>query len=143
MSELWVRTLPRNSTGQSRIWAYIVSLSYVQKECSKHGLTDHAPRGKSGWRCRRCTSEYVTMARKKHRQILLEESGSRCGICGYDKYSGALQFHHKDPTLKSFTLSGKGQTYSLARKREEAAKCILLCANCHAEVEGGITIIAP
>ena len=27
---------------------------------------------------------------------------------------------------------------SLARCRQEAAKCVLLCANCHAEVEAGV-----
>jgi hypothetical protein len=30
-------------------------------------------------------------------------------------------------------------TRSLARARDEARKCVLLCANCHAEVEGGFT----
>ena len=28
-------------------------------------------------------------------------------------------------------------TRSLERLREEAGKCVLLCANCHAEVESG------
>jgi hypothetical protein len=26
----------------------------------------------------------------------------------------------------------------MKRSREEAAKCVLLCANCHAEVENGV-----
>jgi hypothetical protein len=30
---------------------------------------------------------------------------------------------------------------SLERCREEARKCVLLCANCHAEVEGGIATV--
>lgn len=29
-------------------------------------------------------------------------------------------------------------TLSLADVRAEAAKCVLLCSNCHAEVEGGV-----
>lgn len=29
-------------------------------------------------------------------------------------------------------------TRSIERAREEAAKCVLLCANCHAEVEAGV-----
>ncbi len=29
-------------------------------------------------------------------------------------------------------------TRSLSAARREARKCILLCANCHAEVEGGL-----
>jgi transposase len=39
---------------------------------------------------------------------------------------------------KRFALSRDGVTRSLARAREEAAKCVLLCANCHAEVEAGL-----
>jgi hypothetical protein len=35
-------------------------------------------------------------------------------------------------------LSGAGLTLSLAKLGEEAAKCVLLCSNCHAEVEGGV-----
>jgi len=58
-------------------------------------------------------------------------------VCGYDAYIGALQFHHLDPAQKSFGLSSQGFTRSLERMRQEAKKCVLLCANCHAEVEGG------
>jgi hypothetical protein len=54
-----------------------------------------------------------------------------------------LQFHHRDPTTKRFSLAGGGIARSLERAREEAAKCVLLCANCHAEVEGGAATIAP
>ena len=46
------------------------------------------------------------------------------------------------PAKKSFSLAAGGLTRSLERAREEAAKCVLLCANCHAEVEGGIATIA-
>ena len=38
---------------------------------------------------------------------------------------------------RRFALSREGVTRSLAKTREEAQKCVLLCANCHAEVEGG------
>jgi hypothetical protein len=27
--------------------------------------------------------------------------------------------------------------------REEAAKCVLLCSNCHAEVEAGVATLLP
>jgi hypothetical protein len=59
-------------------------------------------------------------------------------LCGYAKSVVALQFHHVDPSAKRFALSREGVTRSLARAREEAAKCVLLCANCHAEVEAGL-----
>jgi ribosomal protein L30E len=49
-----------------------------------------------------------------------------------------LHFHHIDPAHKLFNLSLRGVTRSLEQARAEAQKCILLCSNCHAEVEEGI-----
>jgi hypothetical protein len=50
----------------------------------------------------------------------------------------ALEFHHLTPEEKAFSLSEEGVTRSLARARAEARKCVLLCANCHGEVEAGV-----
>lgn len=62
-------------------------------------------------------------------------------ICGYHRSVAALQFHHLDPATKSFSLADRGYTRSLDRVREEARKCVLLCANCHTEVEAGLAKI--
>jgi hypothetical protein len=62
-------------------------------------------------------------------------------LCGYDRYQGALQFHHLDRGTKKFMISRRGATRSAAEAREEARKCTLLCANCHAEVEAGFSTI--
>lgn len=62
-------------------------------------------------------------------------------ICGYNKYSGALDFHHLNPKLKSFGLSVKGLSYSWESVLEESKKCVLVCKNCHAEIEAGITLL--
>jgi hypothetical protein len=74
--------------------------------------------------------------------LLVEEAGGRCVVCGYSRYLGALGFHHVDPETKSFALGAVGVTRSLEKARAEAAKCILLCANCHAEVEAGIVSLS-
>lgn len=71
--------------------------------------------------------------------MAIEYKGGACQICGYSKYQGALDLHHIDPTEKDFSLGHKGYTRSWERIREELDKCILLCATCHREVEGGIT----
>jgi hypothetical protein len=71
------------------------------------------------------------------KKLLVEEAGGCCALCGYRRNQGALQFHHLEPAQKAFALSTRGMTRSLARLRVEAAKCVLLCANCHAEVEAG------
>jgi len=60
-------------------------------------------------------------------------------ICGYKKSHRALSFHHRDPALKDFGLSSKGLTRSWEKIVKELDKCVLLCANCHAEVHDGIT----
>jgi len=38
--------------------------------------------------------------------------GGKCQLCGYKRYIGALDFHHKDPSTKKFSLSVKGLCYS-------------------------------
>jgi hypothetical protein len=49
-----------------------------------------------------------------------------------------LQFHHIDRATKAFSVAQFGLTRAPHRSREEARKCVLLCANCHAEIEGGV-----
>lgn len=61
--------------------------------------------------------------------------GAKCVRCGYNQNYAALEFHHPDPHEKEFQLDLR----SLSNRRwnavlEEAAKCLLLCSNCHAEV---------
>lgn len=68
----------------------------------------------------------------------MAEHGGECALCGYNRCIGALDFHHRDRSQKSFGLADKGYTKSIAKMRAEAAKCLLLCKNCHAEVEAGI-----
>jgi hypothetical protein len=93
-------------------------------------------RGRRAWRCRRCVGEHVTRRKQKVKRILVEEAGGRCAVCGYDRCIVNLSFHHVDPATKLFPLSmdtGKG----LPACREEARKCVLVCANCHGEIEAG------
>jgi len=89
-------------------------------------------------RCLRCRSEAVARRRRLIKRQLVTEAGGHCHICGYDRYIGALQFHHLDPAAKTFSVGQAGLTRSLERARQEAQKCALLCSNCHAEVEGGL-----
>jgi hypothetical protein len=65
------------------------------------------------------------------------EAGGKCCICGYQRHVAALHFHHLDPSLKRMPLSAGGIAYALETLRAEARNCVLLCSNCHAEVENG------
>jgi cytochrome c553 len=76
------------------------------------------------------------------RKILIAEAGGCCAVCGYDRFIGNLHFHHVYPAQESFELNmryGK----SLAAYREEAKKCVLVCANCHGEIEGELIPSPP
>lgn len=115
--------------------------SVILKDCPRHGRTRFHLRRDGSHRCGRCSSEAVSRRRRRVKQILVDEAGGRCAICGYSRYVGALEFHHRDPATKSFGLGCGGLTRSLDKARAEAAKCVLLCANCHAEVEAAIVAL--
>ncbi len=116
----------------------------VQSVCRYHGLVEFCLEGRGAYRCSACRKEAVAKRRRRVKEILVQEAGGACAICGYDAWIGALQFHHRDPVDKEFEISGAGITRSLGRARVEARKCVLLCSNCHAEVEAGRkTLPAP
>jgi hypothetical protein len=113
---------------------------------SRHGRVAYhlCSQGERGyrWRCSRCVGEAVTRRLQKVKRILVEEAGGCCAVCGYDRCIINLHFHHVDPATKSFALSvvsGKG----LAKLRAEAKKCVLVCANCHGEIESGLIESPP
>ena len=105
--------------------------------CPLHGDVLLAVRTKR-FRCERCAREAVASRRRAVKAILVAEAGGACLLCGYDEAPAALHFHHLDPAAKAFTLAARGVSRSLERARAEAAKCVLLCANCHAAVESGV-----
>ena len=106
--------------------------------CAVHGATTYVLDTDGYYRCPKCRADSVIRRRARIRAEVIAEAGGCCAICGYSRSPAALQFHHLDPATKEFTLRN-GDTRSLERMRAEAAKCVLLCANCHAEVESGTT----
>lgn len=74
--------------------------------------------------------------RSKNRKVqLVNISGGKCKICGYNKNYASLCFHHRDPKQKLFRLDAR----HVASKNwniilEELDKCDLLCHNCHLEL---------
>jgi len=109
--------------------------------CPRHGHTTFQLEGRGYYRCLECRAEAVVRRRRKVKEILVGEAGGACVLCGYDRCVRALHFHHPDPEAKAFALSGRGYTRGIESLRIEAGKCVLLCSNCHAEVEGGVTTL--
>lgn len=110
------------------------------RECKVHGLTEFSSRKSGGWRCKKCLVDAVQRRRFKTKENLKLLFGGKCQICGYDKYLGALEFHHLNPSNKSFEIS-KRQTMALDLLKKEADKCILVCSNCHKEIHAGLHLL--
>jgi hypothetical protein len=117
----------------------------VLRECPRHGVVAfHRYRRGDGfvYRCKRCVGEAVTRRHRRVRALLLSEAGGRCAVCGYARCALNLHFHHVDPSVKSFSMN-MGVGKALAAFREEAKKCVLVCANCHGEIEAGLIQSPP
>ncbi len=85
------------------------------------------------------SSTYVISWRQRTKLRAIQYKGGGCQICGYNKSIRALTFHHLDPGQKDFGISSKIRSWDTLKV--ELDKCVLLCANCHAEVHDGITIL--
>lgn len=108
----------------------------TKKLCRKHGVTDFVLEGRGHYRCRQCRADNVKNSRRRLKDKLIDDFGGQCVVCGYSRYRGALQFHHKHPQEKSFGIGNNGKSYEDVFA--EASKCILVCSNCHAEIEAGV-----
>ena len=53
-----------------------------------------------------------------------------CADCGYHEHACALDFDHREPSGKLFTIA-EGSHWNLDRLLAEIEKCDVVCANCH------------
>ena len=71
--------------------------------------------------------------RKETKELLVEQKGGSCSMCGYNKNIAALEFHHPEGEGKldrSLLLNIR----SMDKVLRDAEPLVLLCANCHREV---------
>ena len=155
-------------TGKSlttvRYWVKKHRISFETKSFSEQGVKDYGEfrycprcksdcpidqfynrRGKknSSVYCKKCTTDQVVERTKKLKQKMVEYKGGCCEICGYDKYIGALDFHHINPKEKDFSIA-KVRQYNFDEViKEELDKCMLVCSNCHREIHGGLEVVHP
>lgn len=139
---LKTRNRPKRESSPSVLAARAAGAVSARLGCPTHGVTDFVIDVNGTYRCRACRASDVVRRRRKVKQTLVAEAGGCCQLCGYDRFQGALAFHHLDPQTKSRTIANRGVTVSIETLRAEASKCVLLCHNCHAEVEGGVTQVS-
>jgi len=119
------------------------------KSKDKYGRDKHYVNGHNGrkytdpteykreWSHRNRGKQYTYKQQWIHarKAMLIMEAGGVCTLCGlpFDgECTSLFDFHHRDPGDKLFNLNNTAlNRYSLKKILEEAAKCDLLCANCH------------
>jgi hypothetical protein len=82
------------------------------------------------WYERHKSHHYVLTQSRKKKLRLDFKSGLKCDICG-ESHLACLDFHHKDPADKQFSISSAIHQGVSAKVVMEIAKCRVLCANCH------------
>ena len=74
---------------------------------------------------------YVRNRDKKIKAWLKEYKQSlKCEDCG-ESHPSCLDFHHKDPSEKKFSIGRLKDYLSMRLLQSEIAKCRVLCSNCH------------
>ena len=90
--------------------------------------------------CKECINKIRIEKGRKLKKTAIAYKGGKCKHCGYNKYDGALEFHHIDPNQKD---PGFNTRRAFHKIQEELNKCILLCSNCHREEHARIAGIWP
>jgi 5-methylcytosine-specific restriction endonuclease McrA len=105
-----------------------------KNECDINDFYKRRGKENSSVYCKKCTNLQTIERQHILKQDMVNYKGGKCENCGYDKYLGALEFHHMNPKEKDFNLS-QLKSYKFDQViKNELDKCILLCANCHREI---------
>jgi len=81
-----------------------------------------------------CGSCMANRHRWNLKACMIKYKGGKCLLCSYEKCLNSLDFHHIDRTNKIMNF-GLNHNRSWKSIIKELDKCVLLCKNCHGEVE--------
>lgn len=107
-----------------------------EKSITEFYSNGYQPNGKKKYKpkCKSCQTIHDQVLYVSKIEEALAEEGRKyeCEICGYNKNTAALCFHHLDPSEKEFEITS-AKTMALAKLKIEIKKCVVLCSNCHME----------
>jgi len=134
-------------------------MTYAIRKCRFCGTTDidklkKTKVGKILTLCNRCNYRHYPYTPKTKRiykpqyktnkpmwiNFLIESGISfSCSECGYNKYTGAIEFHHIDSKQKELSMNQFMRSRELSDLNkttflQEVSKCLILCSNCHKEL---------
>ena len=110
----------------------ICSKCGIEKAITEYHKNGFDAQGNQKYRgyCKECACK-TEAARYRAKQEFVNAQKKECVKCG-DKREYVLDFHHKDPNEKEFTIGRTGTRMTMALQNE-IDKCVVLCANCHRE----------
>jgi hypothetical protein len=83
-------------------------------------------------------SKNVINWRRRTKERMVAAFDKKCCICGKTYPQECFEFHHLDPSEKSFGLGTiRSNCISWEKIVTELRKCVMVCANCHRLVEYG------
>ena len=108
----------------------ICSKCGVEKPITEYHKNGFDRQGNQKYRgyCKTCANKRES-ERYWEKRAFVDSQRDFCAKCG-DTRTYVLDFHHKNPSEKEFTI-GKVKKGSLDIIQKEIDKCICLCANCH------------
>lgn len=84
--------------------------------------------------CKECSSKRSIQSQRKTRVEIDKLKCEPCSICGKSFPPCAMDFHHKEDSIKDFGIAAamyKPNKISIEQLMQEIDKCILVCACCH------------
>lgn len=116
-------------------------MDIIMKTCTQCGQTKPItefhkaglnPSGTQRYRstCKTCANAREA-ERYREKKNFIDTQKTKCAKCGDDR-PYVLDFHHRDPNEKEFTI-GKIKKKDCDVLQSEIDKCVILCANCHRE----------
>lgn len=107
-------------------------MPYKDKEKQKKFQSDWHLKTKDDRKYLRDKAKKALIERNKALVAGVRSKG--CSICGYNKCQEALDFHHLDSSIKDIGIKDAVRQKGTEKLKEEIAKCIVVCANCHREI---------
>ncbi len=101
----------------------------VCKPCKRAYEADYYQKNKEKVRALRKVTNDRYLERNRN-YVFTYLTKNPCVDCGFSDVR-ALEFDHKDPSLKKLEVSIMVSRYSLKALKEEISKCDVRCANCH------------
>lgn len=105
---------------------------YSCKECWKVYRRNHYLQNKEKYLLK--ARKWEEVQKTKYRKL---KSELCCLVCNENEIS-CLDFHHKDPSKKEYSVSSKANRVGVEKLKKEIDKCVVLCANCHRKVHAGV-----